>query len=240
MGQTSNKSLQLSIVIPTLNEEAFIGRCLATAIKHARNLPEVIVVDAGSTDKTVAKAHQVSGVSVLVKPELKGKKYASLNTGAKMAKGEVLLFLDADTFLPEQFDDLIANCLNDPGTVGGAFEHQFDRTTPFLSGVERVNQLRYRISKRFFGDQALFCRRDIFESVGGFPSSPIMEAAHLCDRLKKFGKLRLAKGYVITSSRRFTGNAWKVFFTDTRIWMRDQLRLNLKSSGEKYWKVNDR
>ncbi|MFY0599014.1 MAG: glycosyltransferase [Cyclobacteriaceae bacterium] len=230
--------MKISIIIPTLDEETHIERTI-TAIeldKHPSEV-EIIVIDAGSCDKTVERTLDLGHVLVVEKPEFKGKKYASLNFGASLATGDVLLFLDADTILPRDFYIKIRGLLDsDSRVVGGAFEHQFDHANFSLWLIQLINRVRYRISRLYYGDQAIFCRKQAFLEVGGFVEAPIMEAAYLCKSLKTIGKLKLIKHSIKTSSRRFvSGGVWKVFLNDTRIWLRDSLGLDNTAEGQRYW-----
>jgi rSAM/selenodomain-associated transferase 2 len=230
--------MTLSVIIPTLNEEKHILKTLAVLRTHAVNHVEVVVVDAGSEDNSVMTVLEHSKERVHVDENLRGRKYESLNTGAHITSGDVLLFLDADTLLPERFDALILEAIQS-GAVGGAFNMKFDRT-PFSLGLIRFfNALRYRFTKHFFGDQAVFCTRDAFLKVGGFPSSTLMETAHFSASLKKKGKLKLINESVITSSRRFLeGGVLRVFWFDLRVYLKDLLRLGVEKEGEVYWGEN--
>lgn len=202
---------------------------------------EIIVVDAGSADNTREIVAQYPNVTLIESPELKGLKYASLNKGASIAKGDIIIFLDADTWLPINYDQLIADKCDNPSVIGGAFEHSFDITTPFLKLVQLINRIRYRITQRYYGDQAVFCKKTTFDQIGGYPTIRIMESAQFCVRMKGEGKLTLIKDPIVTSSRRFIENGqYAVFFNDTLIWAMDWLGFDLFQKGETYWKYNQR
>lgn len=229
---------KLSIIIPTLNEEDFIVQTVMALMEGSKSQAQILVIDGGSHDQTVPLLSKMEGVELVVRPDLIGKKYAALNEGAHLATGDVLLFLDADTIVPKNFDKLIAEKISS-GAVGGAFQMKFDRTNLILRFIRFVNELRYRLTHEFFGDQGVFCTRAAFENVGGFPASPIMESAHFCRGLKKVGKLALIQEPVITSSRRFfEGGILKVFWQDTHIYLRDLLGWSNRSNGHQYWQVN--
>lgn len=233
--------MTFSIVIPTLNEADNIQKCLDRALKSkSENLPQIIVVDAGSIDDTCALVAANIEVLLMKFPDLKGLKYASLNRGAAQAVGDVIIFLDADTLLPENYQQLIESALSDTKLVGGAFEHSFDKRTFFLRIIHFINMIRYRLSHRFYGDQAVFCRREVFRKIHGYPEINIMESARFCDRMKTEGKLCLIKTSIVTSSRRFLEQGqWTVFFNDTRIWLMDLLGLSLNDTGKAYWLYNE-
>lgn len=234
--------MAFSIVIPTLNEADNIEKCLDFAIEGSPNYAvEIIIIDAGSVDHTCELVSKYPNVTLIQSPELKGLKYASLNKGAAVANGEVIIFLDADTWLPCNYSQLIVSKLTDEKVVGGAFEHSFDVSTPFLKLVQLINRIRYRISHRHYGDQAVFCRKSTFEKIGGYPEIKIMESARFCVKMKQVGKVSLIKTPIITSSRRFLENGQlTVFLNDVLIWMMDLLGVGLAKKGEAYWKYNQR
>ncbi|MEN7550303.1 glycosyltransferase family 2 protein [Rapidithrix thailandica] len=231
----------LSIIIPTLNEENYLGLTLAKVLQQYRDKPppEIIVVDAGSKDATYTIAQSFPEVRWISVPEFKGKKYASLNHGARLARGKFLLFLDADSLPPIAYDLIIKKALSQPETVGGAFEFSFNRTSGIYRFIQLVNRLRYRWRKRFYGDQGVFARKEAFDRVGGFPAKVLMETAYLCHNLQKVGKLVIAFPPMVTSARRFEqGGVRKVFLQDVRIWFWDLLGKDVQHFAREYWKAN--
>ncbi|WP_420580816.1 TIGR04283 family arsenosugar biosynthesis glycosyltransferase [Reichenbachiella sp.] len=232
--------MDISIIIPTLNEENYIRHTVdrLLANQSGKLELELIVVDAGSQDETVNTIKERTN-QLVVDSTLAGAKYKSLNTGAELANGEVLLFLDADTLLPHHFDLQIREALHKKGVVGGAFEFGFNRRGVVYRIIEWINRIRYRIDKRYFGDQGLFCSRENFERVRGYPHEPIMEAAYFCKALRGIGRLALIKSPVLTSARRFEqGNVFRVFLKDTWIWIQFTLGLNIKKYAPAYWAEN--
>lgn len=229
----------LSIIIPTLNEEEYLPKCLDLINKNASGLNQIetIVVDSGSADDTIK--HLPSGVKFLSKPDYAGFKYKSLNAGSNLATFHNLLFLDADTHVPKDFDQFISLALSEKDIVGGAFELKFLERLPSLILIERLNRIRYRTQQTYFGDQGIFVKKEIFNKVEGFPPSDIMEALHFCVELKKAGKLKLIYTPIITSGRRFIqGGIIKVFMKDVNIWMRDALGLDIQPYAKPYWNRN--
>jgi rSAM/selenodomain-associated transferase 2 len=182
----------ISVVVPTLEEAGTIGACVAGARRALRGC-EVIVVDAGSADGT-AEAAAGAGATVVTE---RGSRSQAMNRGAAAATGDVLLFLHADTMLPEGADAAVAAAL--AGHGAGAFRIAFDHARPL---TERLVNLRSRLLGIVYGDQALFCTRAAFEDAGGFRPIPIMEDCDLAARLRRRCGLAIVPLAVTTSARR--------------------------------------
>jgi len=175
-------------------------------------------------------------ITIVQDEQLKFLKHKSLNRGMEAAKGEVIQFLDADTFLPPNFDSTILRILKTKNTIGGAFDMRFVEADLKLQLLSYLNSLRYRIWKTFYGDQAIFCLRESAIQVGGFPNT-LMEAAHFCKALQKQGRLKLSNDIVKTSARRFNENGfWKVLWFDVKMWLRFVFHMDLKTQSTPYWK----
>jgi len=193
----------VSIIVPTLDEQDRIERCLGSL---GRQFPqgEIIVVDGGSRDATVAIAASLGSdrVRVLASERSRG---AQMNAGAARASGNVLLFLHADVLLPEGAEDWIESTLADPDVVAGAFR---TRTVPdagpsLLRPLLRLADLRSRYTGLPYGDQALFVRAEVFRRIGGFAEIPLMEDLEFARRLRREGKIRTVPASVAVSGRRF-------------------------------------
>ncbi|MGA7937788.1 MAG: TIGR04283 family arsenosugar biosynthesis glycosyltransferase, partial [Kovacikia sp.] len=184
----------ISIVIPTLNEAENLPKTLASAQRATQ--VQVIVVDGGSQDSTieVAKA-RCSQVFV----SSSGRAH-QMNTGAKAACGDILLFLHGDTLLPAGFDRLIRRTLAQPGVIAGAFELKIEGIGWGLRLVEWGVKGRSHLLQMPYGDQAIFLKASTFQEVGGFPDLPIMEDFELVHRLRQRGKIAIAPAAVLTSS----------------------------------------
>jgi len=231
--------MQLSIVIPTLNEETFLPRTLRRLTECAAD-PEgldILVVDAGSEDQTVAFAKK-SGARTYVRSDFRYQKYRSLNFGLEQALAPTVLWLDADTLVPRHFDRAILKALQDPEVIGGAFAFALDQRGWPYNLITRANRLRYRLSPIYHGDQGLFCRKAIAQELGGYPDKPLMEAAHFSRALRQKGRLNLLPQPVITSARRFREvGVWSVIWFDVRMWLRFALGLPVAAFAKKYWKA---
>lgn len=187
----------ISVIIPTLNEELTLEKII-TSVGDSKEV-EIIVSDGGSDDGTLVIAERLSH-KTLSSPLGRG---AQMNQGAAAASGDILLFLHADTMLPIGWEDYIEEALRDEEVAGGAFSFSLpNRSTPFAFISLMVN-LRSRLLKLPYGDQALFVRRGIFERLGGFREIPIMEDVELVKGMRRLGRLEILDQSVITSSRRW-------------------------------------
>ncbi len=231
--------MKLSVIIPTLNEAKYIGGTIDSIKNRTSNgVYEIIVVDSGSVDATVEIAEEKGAMIIENIGDAPGVS-SSLNKGAARARGDVLLFLDADSFVPPGFDSYIRQALGDPNVVGGAFEFSLDGDEFGLRVVELINRIRYRIRKRFYGDQGIFVRASVFNKVGGYPSRRILEAAYMCAKLQQSGELKLVKQNMLTSPRRFIqGGVYTVLLTDIKIWFLDLLGFDVERYASDYWSEN--
>lgn len=189
--------LKLSVVIPALNEARQLPAVLE-AIAAAADV-EVIVVDGGSSDGTAELAEAKGARVVRATP---GRSH-QLNCGAAAATGPLLLFLHADTRLPEGFDRTIRQTLAQPGVVAGAFRLAIGGPGRGLRWVEWGVNLRSRLLQMPYGDQAIFLKAEVFHTLGGFPDLPMMEDFELVRRLRKVGRVAIAPSAVVTSDRRW-------------------------------------
>lgn len=207
----------LSVIVPTLNEVAGISRCLRQASLSETNGIEVIVVDGGSVDGTDAVAATHAPCVVLVPPG----RARQMNRGAQLANGRWLLFLHADTVLPV---DAVARikAAAQAGHAWGRFDVAIDGAHPALRLVSALMNLRSRWSGIATGDQAIFVRRDVFESVGRYPDQPLMEDIELSTRLKslrnQIGAPACLRQRVTTSGRRWEKKGvWPTIFLMWRL-----------------------
>ena len=194
---------RISVIIPVLDEAARICAQLSSAIAHA-DPAEVIVVDGGSTDDTVARV-RADGRAVLLSAA-RGRA-RQLNAGAAAATGDILLFLHADVRLPPGAAGHIRATLAQPGCVAGAFRTRTlldsDTQNAWIRPLLPIADLRSRYTRRPYGDQALFVWQRAFASVGGYPDVALMEDLALSHALARAGHIGRAPAAVTVSARRF-------------------------------------
>lgn len=200
--------LSLSIIIPVLNEASNIGATLSEIAEKSD--AEIIVVDGGSVDNTVELARQFP--CKLLSATSSGRA-AQMNLGAKHATGSILLFLHADTILPDHFSQTIDSALDSDEKVWGRFDVSLSGKKPVFRLIAFMMNMRSRLTGIATGDQAIFVKRKTFLSVGGFEEIPLMEDIALSQRLKKMSQPVCLKEKVKTSSRRWEKNGvWKTIF----------------------------
>jgi rSAM/selenodomain-associated transferase 2 len=203
----------LSIIVPCLDEAAGIADALSALAPLRARGAEVIVVDGGSRDDTMERARPLAD---RVMATSRGRA-TQMNAGAARAQGEMLLFLHADTRLPEAADALIIDGLNRSRRGWGRFDVTIAGRHPLLRVVERLMNLRSRLTGIATGDQAIFVNRSLFTAAGGYPEIPLMEDVALCKRLKRFGPPLCLKHHLTTSGRRWERHG--VVRTITLMWM---------------------
>jgi len=186
-------------VIPALDEATNLARLLPDLEKRFP-AAEVILVDGGSTDATAATAVRFPRVRMLASPRGRARQ---MNAGAHAARGDVLLFLHADTRLPDGALAAVEAAVSDPGVVAGRFDIRFDNSRPMFRMIAWFMNQRSRWSGISTGDQAIFVCREIFEAMGGYPEIPLMEDVELCRRLKPRGQLAPLRLAVTTSARKW-------------------------------------
>lgn len=211
----------ISVIVPVRNER----RALPGLLDHLLAQPgdfEVIVVDGGSTDGTPALVGGAGRVKLVTSERGRG---AQLNAGVRAARTDAFLFLHADTRLPigaiARLDRMLQR---NPALKAGAFRHRFEPTDWRLRLVSAGNNLRCRISRIYFGDQAIFARRSAFERAGGFPEVPVLEDVIFCERLRAFTSAVLLHESVTTDSRRFLHHGvWRTTLRGVLILVRHRL-----------------
>jgi rSAM/selenodomain-associated transferase 2 len=190
--------MKLSIVMPVLDEAAEIEAALSALAPYRRRGVEVIVVDGGSSDGTAERARMLADRVIAA---ARGRSL-QMNAGATAARGDVLLFLHADTQLPENADRLVLDGLAVSDRVWGRFDVRIEGGG-LLGLISLIMNWRSRLSGIATGDQSLFVTRAAFDSVGGFPPIALMEDVVLSAKLKRIGRPCALRARVTTSARRW-------------------------------------
>ena len=190
-------ALSISVVVPTLDEAPVLASTLAAA--RAGDDVEIVVVDGGSRDATLAAA-RARADRVLDAPRGRARQ---MNAGGRVARGDVLLFLHADTRLPPGYASAVRGALARADAVGGRFDVRLDAPGAVFRLTEWLINARSRMTGIATGDQAIFVRRTVFERIGGYPPLPLMEDIAFCRTLKRFGVMVALRDAVVTSARRW-------------------------------------
>lgn len=189
----------LSVVIPALNAGAVLTECIASLA----GADEIVVVDGGSMDDTVAVAAE-AGAAIVHAPRGRG---AQLHAGAAAARGDWLLFLHADTKLGRGWRDAVAQHVASHGDGAACFRFQLDDRVWQARVLERAVLLRVRWLRLPYGDQGLLISRALYEAVGGFRALPLMEDVDLMRRLGP-RRLRMLDVAAVTSAERWRQGGW--------------------------------
>lgn len=221
--------MTVSVIIPTLNERSVIDATLASVA--AQTSPwEIVVADGGSSDDTVERCRGLA--TVIAAP--KGRA-SQMNCGARAARGDVLLFLHADTLLPAGALDAIRQALADSAAEAGAFRVMFDVKTPLLQFYCALSRLP--LHWICFGDRSLFVRRTVFEQVNGFPEIPLFEDLAIVRLLHRRGGFCFLKPTVVTSARRFiAGGVLRQQCFNVCLWIAYYLGANLENLARLYYR----
>jgi rSAM/selenodomain-associated transferase 2 len=201
----------LSVVIPTWNEE----QSLPETVRQLRANPEIkeiIVADGGSRDRTREVAAQFGCVVIQAKPG----RGSQMRAGTKLATGDAILLLHADTWVPANAARAALDALAEPDVAAGGFWKEFRDPPLFLRGSKFKCAIRLWFGRRIAGDQGMFMRREVLKRIGGVPDVALMEEFILCERLRNHGRLVLANAVVLTSARRFVERG--VLRTYLRMW----------------------
>ncbi len=196
--------MSIAVIIPILNEEKALPSLLQGLL--CLNFEEMILVDGGSQDRTIEVAKELLESSTYPQCQIlsgpKGRA-AQMNAGAAQATTDILLFLHADTQLPDTAKMVIERTLGNQDIVGGRFDVRFPEDRGYAWVICRMMSIRSRVSGICTGDQAMFVRRSIFEGMGGFANILLMEDLEFSRRLKRQGTVVALRDTVTTSFRRW-------------------------------------
>jgi len=191
-------NLKVSVIIPVLNEANHLPDLLRKLQVYREQAHEIVVVDGGSSDGTAEIAEELS--DQVVRSD-RGRA-TQMNSGARIATGDILLFLHADTILPANACELIGSSVT-AGKRWGRFDVRLSGSEKVFRLIEALINWRSRITSIATGDQAIFISRELFDQVGGFPEIPLMEDVAMSKRLKRMARPACLDTAVVTSSRRW-------------------------------------
>jgi rSAM/selenodomain-associated transferase 2 len=189
----------ISVIIPALNEEKNIGRCI-DSIRAEDCECEIIVSDGGSSDRTREIAAGYAGVKVIVSAQGRG---AQMNAGVSWAVGNIFLFLHADTALERGWSRRLLSAAEDDSVAGGAFTFSIDHHAPKYRLVEAWVRMRCFVLSLPYGDQGIFMKKESFDDLSGYRNIPLMEDVDLVERMKKLGRIVILDSRAVTSPRRW-------------------------------------
>ena len=196
------KDCALTIIMPVLNEAAGMAAALAALAPFINNGAQVIVVDGGSTDATVAMALASQSPAITVVQTGSGRAL-QMNAGAAHANGKALLFLHVDTALPQNADELVSQALANGVHVWGRFDVRIEGRSAWLPVISTLMNLRSRLTGIATGDQALFMTQAAFVALKGYAALPLMEDIDMSRRLLKLSTPACLRQEVLTSGRRW-------------------------------------
>lgn len=204
--------MKVSIIIPVLNEAGCIHPTLSAIQPFRAEGHEVIVVDGGSHDDSIQYSKPLADRVI----QSQRGRSRQMNAGAKIASGDIFLFLHADTFLSEEAIQWMMNGMERKRRSWGRFDVRLSGRHPLLRLIAHLMNWRSRLTGIATGDQAIFVRRELFEVAGGFPEIDLMEDIALSKTLKRFGRPLCLRQRVVTSSRRWEENG--IFRTILKMW----------------------
>lgn len=206
--------MNLSIIVPVLNEAAQLPRSLGDLASVQKRGVEIIVADGGSDDESARIAAGLGGVVI---SSARGRA-RQMNAGAERSAGDALIFLHADTRLPADADVLVAAALSTGRHVWGRFDVRIDGAGAALRLVAWMMNERSRLTGIATGDQAIFMTREAFKDVGGFPDQPLMEDVEMSKRLRRLSAPACLHERVTTSGRRWeTRGTWRTILLMWRL-----------------------
>lgn len=187
----------ISVIVPFYNEEKILFENSARFLGLSQHA-ELIFVDGESTDRSI---EVISNCGKTL--HSKRGRALQMNLGATFAKGDILLFLHADTYISAETLRNIENKIKNNGFIGGCLTQRIDKPNFVYRFIESEGNMRARIAKVFFGDQGIFVRKDVFSKIGGFPEVPIMEDIIFSKKLRVLGNTVVLNDKIFVSARRW-------------------------------------
>jgi rSAM/selenodomain-associated transferase 2 len=225
---------RISIIIPTLNEEEHVASLLEHLLKNSleENIKEIIIVDGGSTDKTIEIVKSFDKTKLINTPKGRAKQ---MNFGAKYASGTILYFLHADSFPPKNFDKLIINEVK-KGNQAGCFKMKFNSNHWWLKLAGWLTQFSWKTARG--GDQSQFITKSLFNNIGGFDEAfTIYEDNDLIAKLYKRKQFVVIQEWLTTSCRHYNNNGiWRLQYHYWRIHLKKWLGADAKTLNKYYLK----
>ncbi len=204
---------QISVIIPTFNEDRDMLEKTIRSTRQAENIETIIVSPHSS--KALRELAHAHAARLLRAPKGRARQ---MNAGATAARGQILLFLHADTRLPNNFDRHVRSILEKPDVAAGSFRLEIEGATGSLAWIARIANLRARLLHMPYGDQAIFVRAETFQRLGGYPDVPILEDVELIRHLSQSGRVEIACPAVVTSARRWNKlGAWRTTIINQEI-----------------------
>jgi rSAM/selenodomain-associated transferase 2 len=194
----SRAARSVSIIVPVLNEAALI-RSFLRQLRAKASGAEIIVVDGGSTDDTIARCARLVD-RVLSTSRGRARQ---MNAGAAVARGEVFWFLHADLLIPENALEVISSELSNDLLVGGCFRLRFPRREWVYRLSDSLGNTGVQMFGIALGDHGIFCRREAFLAAGGYRDLPLMEDAEIYRALRRLGRMRQLRPAILASPRRY-------------------------------------
>lgn len=189
---------KISVIIPVINEEKNLIKLLSNINKKTHI--EFIFVDGGSNDNTV-NIIKKAGFQIILSSIL--RRSYQMNLGAKQAQGKILLFLHGDSLLPNNYDNIILNTVQQQKFIAGAFQLKINSEKSVFRFIETLVNWRSKYLSLPYGDQGIFITKEVFNKINGFPDIEIMEDFTLIKILQKLGKIYITNEAITTSARRW-------------------------------------
>lgn len=221
MNTLTSRKPKISVILPVLNEAGRINEVIAHLRARVHdNRAEIIVADGDPQGSTI-KAIRDEGVVKIISDKGRARQ---MNCGASIASGDIIVFLHADTLLPENALAMITLEMSDDRFVAGAFDLGIDTDRRIFRVTEKYVYLRTRVTRVPFGDQAIFIRKEYFEKIGGYQDIPLMEDVEIMGRIRKRrDRVCIIPAKVLTSPRRWEKEG--ILFCTIRNWTMQLLYL---------------